>query len=446
MKSPLKDERAWIDELTPAEFDEYEKRLSWLTSARPEQLTPEGDWKTWLYLAGRGAGKTRSAAEDVSAFGLDYPKSRIAVVAETFADGRNVCIEGESGLLNVLPESAIRHWNRSLGELILTNGTRYKLYSGDKPNQLRGPQHHRGWTDELAKYIYADETWTQLQLGLRLGDKPQNVVTTTPRPIELIKDLVERDNVVITSGSTFDNAENLSDSFLDEVRLRYEGTPLGDQELFGKIVLLDGEAIFKRQWFATENRYDVEEAHYLWNKCYGRWASLDTSNKVGESNAYNALTVGDLQPEYTLPLRHVARERLEFPELVEWTIDELYPYSKDEKLKGLLIEDAASGTQLIQTLRRSGPAWLRDIIVPVKPKGKDETHKAASVWMKRGMLLLPHPHPSVPWLPHFEEELFAVPNTTYFDQADSISQLILYLERRHGVFSRRWRYLMSKAA
>lgn len=449
MKSPLKDERAWLDELTPAEFDEYEKRLSWLTTARPEQLTPVGDWKTWLYLAGRGAGKTRSAAEDVAAYGLDNPKSRIAVVAETFADGRDVCIEGESGLLNVLPESAIKHWNRSLGELVLNNGTRYKIYSGDKPNQLRGPQHGRAWCDELAKYLYAEETWTQLQLGLRLGDDPQCIVTTTPRPIPLIQELVERDNVIVTSGSTFDNAANLSDSFLQEVRLRYEGTKLGEQELYGKIVLLDGEAIFKREWWEGKNRYTQDDAHKMWNRATARWAALDTAETVGQSSAYSALTVGDLQPEYTLPIRYVARKRLEFPDLVDWTIEELAPFYHDRKLRGVLIENASSGRQLIQTLMASGPAWLRKLIVPVKPpsvrNGKEENWKAASVWAKRGMTPLPYPDESVEWLHDWESEVFAVPNARFFDQADSYSILVNHVERRHRVFSQRWQALNRAA-
>lgn len=234
MKSPLEDDRTWLDELSPEEFEEFERRLKWVAhDARSEQITPPGDWKTWLVLAGRGWGKTRTAAEDIAAYGLDHPKSRIAVVAETFSDGRDTCIEGESGLFGVLPESSISHWNRSLGELVLTNGTRYKIYSGDKPGQLRGPQHSRAWVDELCKFRHAAETWTQLQLGLRLGRDPRAIVTTTPKPMALLKDLMTRDNTYVTRGSTYDNAANLSETFLDEVRRRYEGTRTGQQELLG---------------------------------------------------------------------------------------------------------------------------------------------------------------------------------------------------------------------
>lgn len=158
------------------------------------------------------------------------------MVAETFSDGRDVCVEGESGLLACLPDPIVGHWNRSLGELVLTNGTIYKLFSGDKPDGLRGYQFHRAWTDELAKFRYARETWTQLQLGLRLGDDPRNVVTTTPRPIALLRDLTKRENVHVTRGSTFDNAANLAAPFVAEIRARYEGTRVGRQEIDGLIL------------------------------------------------------------------------------------------------------------------------------------------------------------------------------------------------------------------
>lgn len=210
----------------------------WITAARPEQLTPEGDWHTWLYLAGRGSGKTRSAAEDIGWYGLKRPKSLIAIVAEDFSDGRDVCVEGESGLLACLPDDAVKLWNRSMGELFLTNRTKYKIFSGDKPDSTRGYQHHRMWWDELAKFRYAKEAWTQGQLGLRLGDDPRNVVTTTPKPRTLIRDLLDRaitdGTVHVTRGSTFDNADNLAQTFLDEVRRRYEGTRVGRQELYGE--------------------------------------------------------------------------------------------------------------------------------------------------------------------------------------------------------------------
>lgn len=448
MKSPLREESAWIDELTPAEFEEYERRYKWVAEdARPEQLTPEGDWKTWLLLAGRRFGKTRAAAEDVGWYGLMHPKSHIAVVAETFADGRDVCIEGESGLLEVLPYSSVRHWNRSIGELFLHNGTKYKLFSGDKPRGLRGHGHDRAWTDELAKFEYPQETWDQLQFGLSAGENPQNIVTTTPRPIPLIQDLVERENVVITSGSTFDNAENLTDSFLDEVRLRYEGTKLGEQELFGKIVELDGEAAFKREWFHLKNRYDSTDPK-ISRLAYGRFFAWDTANKADEDNAYTVGVVGEITRDYRLLIRDVIRGRKTFDALPDWVVRELKPHARDLKLKGGWVEDAASGVQLLQVLGRTGPAWLRNIIWPSKPKGsKEERWGAAALWCRRDCVLLPHPHESVPWLAEFEDELFSI-EPRFKDQRDAFAELINEIEANFGVLSQGWvgRRMKSKAS
>ena len=163
------------------------------------------------------------------------PGSRIAVVAPTYADARDTCIEGDSGLRRVLPSSCIEAWNRSLGEMILTNGTRYKLFSADEPERLRGPQHHRAWADELGAWRYP-ETWDQLLFGLRLGDDPRVVVTTTPKPTPLIRSLIKNGRSVLTRGSTFDNAENLAPAALAQLREKYEGTRLGRQELEAELL------------------------------------------------------------------------------------------------------------------------------------------------------------------------------------------------------------------
>jgi len=129
----------------------------------------------------------------------------------------------------------LKDYNRSIGEIFLTNGSRIKLFSGEEPDRFRGPQFHGGWFDELAAFKYP-ETWDQYQFGLRLGDHPQTIVTTTPRPTKLIKDLMKREGVVIVRGSTFDNAKNLAASALAELKLRYENTRLGRQELYGEIL------------------------------------------------------------------------------------------------------------------------------------------------------------------------------------------------------------------
>ena len=204
--------------------------------ARTTQLSPEGDWLIWLILSGRGFGKTRAGAEWLAWEAVSNSKTRWAVVAKTFADARDTCLEGESGLVSVLNRyGVIDVYNRSIGEIRLLNGTKIRTFSAEEPDRLRGPQFHGAWCDELAAWNTTD-TWDQLQFGLRLGKHPRTVVTTTPRPIPLIKELVTRDSVVVSRGSTFENAENLAPAALAELQTRYAATRLGRQELYGEIL------------------------------------------------------------------------------------------------------------------------------------------------------------------------------------------------------------------
>ena len=160
-------------------------------------------------------------------------------MAPTFADGRDTCVEGESGVLHVLNRyGAVQSWNRSQGRIRLRNGSSLQIFSGEEPERLRGPQHHGAWVDELAAFQYAQEAWDQLKFGLRLGDNPQTCVTTTPKPIPLLRALLKQDDgtVVVTRGSTFDNRKNLAPAALREFLARYEGTRLGRQELYGELL------------------------------------------------------------------------------------------------------------------------------------------------------------------------------------------------------------------
>lgn len=207
----------------------------WLQRARPDQVTPPGDWPIWMALAGRGWGKTRTGAEDVAWFGCKSAGARIAIIAPTFQDARDTCVEGESGLLAVLPKVCIDTWNRSMGELVLWNGTRYKLFSATEPERLRGPQHHRAWGDEVAAWP-DPSAWDQMLFGLRLGTHPQVIATTTPKPTPLIRRIVRTAGAMVTRGSTFDNSDNLPAGTLAHLRDKYEGTRMGRQELFAELL------------------------------------------------------------------------------------------------------------------------------------------------------------------------------------------------------------------
>ena len=231
---------AILAELTDAEHATL--LWDWSFWARPEQLRPDGDWTAWLILAGRGWGKTRVGAETVRAW-VTGPTplargrfGRIALIAETAADARDVMVEGESGILAVHPPGCRPLYEPSKRRLTWPNGAVAMLYNAVAPDQLRGPQHDAAWSDELAKWRYARETWDMLQFGLRLGEHPQQIVTTTPRPIPILKEIIRAPGTVVTKGSTFDNASNLAPSFLTQIRDRYQGTRLGRQELEAEIL------------------------------------------------------------------------------------------------------------------------------------------------------------------------------------------------------------------
>ena len=223
-------------------------RLLWLEDARENQLPPEGNWLTWLIMSGRGWGKTRTGAEWIAHHAITQDRTRWAVVAPTFADARDTCAEGESGLINILNRyKALANWNRSIGEILLTNGSRIKLFSAEEPDRLRGPQHHGAWCDELAAWV-RPEAYDQLQFGLRLGERPQTVITTTPKPVPLLKNLLKRDNAVITRGSTYENRANLASTALAELEARYGNTRLGRQELQGELLEDMEGALWTRAW------------------------------------------------------------------------------------------------------------------------------------------------------------------------------------------------------
>jgi predicted phage terminase large subunit-like protein len=254
----LREERFWLEAAATLIAASSPAGVAPARLLRPSQTTPVGDWRTWLILAGRGWGKTLTGAEDVKDYGLTHPYSRIAIVARTIADARDTCVEGESGLLSVIPRGSVHTWNRSMGELILTNGTRYKLFSAEEPDRLRGPQHHRAWSDELASWGEGTKqrdwptAWDMLQFGLRLGADPQNVVTTTPRPTKLIRHLFSDPQTHLTSGHTDENASNLPASFMSEMERRYGGTRLGRQELSAEILTDVPGALWT--WAMLDNR------------------------------------------------------------------------------------------------------------------------------------------------------------------------------------------------
>ncbi|MEM0907085.1 MAG: terminase family protein [Pseudomonadota bacterium] len=224
----------------------------WPVWARPEQMPPRGHWLTWLMLGGRGAGKTRAGAEWVMGTALGRAPfaseacGRIALIGETFADAREVMVEGVSGLLSIGRRCDRPTWQPSRRRLEWPNGAVAQLFSAADPESLRGPQFAAAWCDELAKWPHPETVWDMLQFGLRLGTRPRQVVTTTPRPVPLLKALMADERTAVTTMATSDNAANLAPGFLDVVVARYEGTRLGRQELDGELIEDRDDALWRR--------------------------------------------------------------------------------------------------------------------------------------------------------------------------------------------------------
>jgi len=209
---------------------------TWSFFAREKQLPPPGDWFIWLLLSGRGFGKTRSLTELVRQW-AEEGFTPIALVGQTKGDVRDTLVEvGDSSILKISPPWFMPEYEPSKRRLTWPNGVQAIIYSGDEPDQLRGPQHAKAAVDELAKFQYAQQSWDNLMMGLRIGKKPQAVIATTPRPIPIIKDLLSDKRAVITRGHTLENKANLAPEFLDYIIAKYQGTKLGRQELAGEVL------------------------------------------------------------------------------------------------------------------------------------------------------------------------------------------------------------------
>ncbi len=205
--------------------------------ARPNQIQPEGDWVHWLLLAGRGFGKTKTGGETVREWASRPLAGPIHIVAPTAADIRKVMIEGPSGLMSCYPPGEQPIYQPSLGHLITwPNGNIAYCFSADEPERLRGPQCSRYWADEICAWNYAEEAWDMLMFGFRIGDDLRGIITTTPKPIKLIRDIIANTATVVTRGSTYDNRANLSPEFFKEIIKKYEGTRIGRQELNAELL------------------------------------------------------------------------------------------------------------------------------------------------------------------------------------------------------------------
>ena len=260
---PSEEVKAFLDSLSHNAL----LSLPWLFEhwAHDHQQAPEGDWKTWMIMGGRGAGKTRAGAEWVRSMveggRPDEPgrAKRVALVAETLDQARDVMIKGDSGILACTPADRRPEFQASAYKLVWPNGAEAQCFFASNPEALRGPQFDLAWADELAKWKKGRETWDMLQFALRLGDNPQQVITTTPKPSVLLQEILDTENTVLTQAPTGANAAFLADSFLEHVELQYGGSRLGRQEIDG-VLLQDIEgALWTHAMLDTARQGDAPE-------------------------------------------------------------------------------------------------------------------------------------------------------------------------------------------
>jgi len=263
LRLPAKEQTRRLEAMTEAEAEAL--RFDWGFWSRPSQQipgdvnpsTPDGTWDVWMPLAGRGWGKTRTGAETVREWARDF--ALVNLIGPTADDARDTMVEGESGVLAVCPRWERPTYKRSKRRLDWPNGAKSLIFSADEPERLRGKQHMKFWADELGAWRYAQLAWDHLELGLRLGSNPQGLVTTTPRPTRILKQLAADPRTLLTQRPTHENSPNLADKFLRRILDRYAGTRLGRQEIEAEILGDNPRALWSRDWVDRDRVVDAPD-------------------------------------------------------------------------------------------------------------------------------------------------------------------------------------------
>ena len=431
-----------FDSETSAEFDaqpEHDQlaqiaHAKWVAGAHKYQIPPplEIDYTVWMMLAGRGAGKTRSAAEALWWWCWITPNSRGLVLAPTSNDVKFTCFEGQSGLLSVIPKELIVDYNKQDHQIKLVNGSSIRGISADSYERLRGPQFHFAWCDELAAFQYIQEAWDMMMFGLRLGDQPRVIVTTTPKPKDLILDLIGRegDDVIIDRASTYENKANLAESFSKQLET-YRGSKLYDQEVLGLVVdLEDGKVVSRDMFKMWPAGQPFPKFEYIIQ-------SYDCAYTDKSYNDPTAMTTwGVFKPmdgPMSVLLVDCWAEHLTFPKLKDKVLDEWrvsYGEGKDAKRPDLiLVEEKAAGLSLIQELQK---AHL--MVRGYNPGRADKMQRlqitaaifaAKRVWLPESEV---HKGYVKDWVEGFLSQICAFPDSTHDDYVDSATQAMRWLK------------------
>ena len=378
----MTDVAALLSKLSPEQRVHLDWQRRWRSTARPNQIVGRSNWSECGYLAGRGFGKTRVGSEWITrAVFEDASGYDSCVIAPTYQDVKFTCFEGPAGILSVLPPELLVEHNKSdmiikmrnvAGGVSIIRG-----FTAEKPERLRGPQHTRAWCDELAAWQYDEDTWDMMMMGLRLGKAPQVVWTTTPKPKDLIRKLsLPKEKRIIVRGSTFDNKDNLPDSFFASLE-QYEGTVLGRQELYGELIDPEENAVIKRSWLKLwPSKKPLPAFDWIIMSLDTAFTEATRDTKSGDAD-YTACSVwGVFQHDskgYAI-LLDCWQEQLGMPDLIKRVKKEMNtaygddqdvalikpmfgsskPLTSGRKPDILLIEDKGSGISLRQMLEREG--------------------------------------------------------------------------------------------
>lgn len=468
IQTPPSPPRLTPDDLDNLSLKEITRLIhSWDLWARPQQLPPDHphsanhppsspdtpviDWDYWIALAGRGWGKTRCGAEQVLRW-VDQGYRRIAIIAPTTADTRDVVTEGESGIMTVAHPSKRPLYEPSKRRLTFPNGAIALLYSAEEPERLRGPQFDCAWLDEIAAWQYPQEVWDMLHFGLRLGRHPQVFVSTTPKPIPLIRSLIERSrknprSIILTTGSTYDNRANLASTFFNQVA-QYEGTRLGRQELYAELIDPRETGIIRQEWFNLYP-YDLPLPKFeiilqSYDTAFTE-KTVDRKTKDPDPSASSTWGVFVIPPqlrkEYEIPshirygvlLLDAWSDHMGFPELrarVQKDYNSSYygPEGDERRADIVLIEDKGSGISLRQDLQGTVPVLAYN---PGRADKFERLHSISHIPCN-GMVFIPasqkKPQQVATWADPLVDQVCSFPLVEHDDYVDTFSQALRYLK------------------
>lgn len=372
-----------LESLSNEELAFVKWKIEWQLQAREKQRVPSGSWNSHGVLAGRGFGKTVLAAHWVIEEAMQDAGSFSAIVAPTLSDVRYTCLEGPTGVISVCPPALIADYNRSDLIVYLKNGSIIRGFGTDRADRLRGPQHHRVWGDEVAAWTNARDVFDMMKFGLRLGSNPKFLWTTTPKPVPLVRDLMKQidgKKHTIIQGTTYENRANLASSFFEDL-VRYEGTAIGRQELYGELLDPEDSGYVKRkQWRLWPSRDALPHFHFVIMSLDTAFTekTFDEKKQDGDPTACSVWGVFEHDGQVNVMLLDAWEDRLGFPDLLERVKRErknaygqgdgegdsvLYAHlgtpliGRVKELTGrtvdaILIEDKGSGISLRQALAR----------------------------------------------------------------------------------------------